>query len=232
MSADDIEDVYELSPLQQGILFHTLYDGDADVYLNQRTFLVDGYLDVDVLLQAWVQTAQAHTILRTSFHWEGLDKPLQKVHRDVPPQISRHDWSDLEDQEARFDRLIAEDLAAGFDPAVPPLQRLHLIQFGEARFGVIWTHHLLLLDGWSVPIFMSDVMRRYASLVFGTPPPEPAPPYRDYVAWLQRQDLDKAKDFWTGSRGASGVASTSAWCTCPPTSRTGSGHERRATTSP
>ncbi|BCB89224.1 hypothetical protein Psuf_065370 [Phytohabitans suffuscus] len=197
MSAGDIEDIYELSPLQQGILFHSLYNGDADVYLNQRSFHVDGPLDVDTLLRAWEQTARAHTILRTSFHWEGLDKPQQVVHRDVPSLIKRYDLSGLEDQEERFDRLLAEDLAAGFDPAVAPLQRLHLIQFGDRRYGVIWTHHLLLLDGWSVPIFLSDVMRRYASLIFGGPPPEPAPPYRDYIAWLRRQDLDAAKDFWT-----------------------------------
>jgi amino acid adenylation domain-containing protein len=199
MSTQDIEDIYELSPLQQGILFHTLYAGDADIYVNQRSFYVDGPLDVDTLLLAWEQTTRAHTILRTSFHWEGLDKPVQVVHRDVPSNITRHDWSGQADQQQRFDGLRAEDLTTGFDPAVVPLQRLHLVKFDDRRHGVIWTNHLLLLDGWSVPIFLNDVLRRYAHLAVGTPPPEPAPPYRDYIAWLQRQDLDAAKDFWTRS---------------------------------
>src|SRR6266545_932768 len=195
-SAGGIEDIYELSPLQQGILFHSLYDGDADTYVNQRSYLIDGPLDPDALARAWTQAVGAHTALRTSFHWEGLDKPLQVVHREVPVVMHRYDWSGAEDQQERFDRLIADDLAAGFDLAVPPLQRLHLVRLGDQRYGFIWTHHLLLLDGWSVPIFVSDVLLRYESLTAGGPQPPAPPPYRDYIAWLQGRDLDAAKDFW------------------------------------
>lgn len=196
MRAGDVEDIYELSPLQQGILFHSLYDGDSDVYINQRSFLIEGPLDIEALLTASRETVRAHTALRTSFHWDGLDKPLQVVHRAAPPAVTRLDWSDATDQQERFDRLLAEDLATRFDPAVPPLQRLHLIRFADQRFAFIWTHHLLVLDGWSVPIFMRDVLQRYLSLTAGLPPPAPAPPYRDYIAWLLRQDLAAAEDFW------------------------------------
>jgi amino acid adenylation domain-containing protein len=197
MSVGNVEDIYDLTPLQQGILFHSLYDGDADVYLNQRSFIIDGPLDPDALLRAWQRAAGAHTSLRTSFHWDDLDKPLQVVHRDVPMVVNRHDWSDDEgQQQERFDQLVAEDLATPFDPAVPPLQRLHMIRFGDRRHGIIWTHHLLVMDGWSVPIFVNDVMRHYFSLTVGGPAPGLAPPYRDYIAWLQRQDLDAARNFW------------------------------------
>ncbi len=206
MSAGDVEDIYELSPLQQGILFHSLYDGDSDVYLNQRSFLIEGPLDVDALLAACRQTVRAHTTLRTSFHWDGLDKPLQVVHRDTPLAVTQLDWSDVTDHKDRLDRLLADDLAAGFDPAVPPLQRLHLIRLADQRFALIWTHHLLVLDGWSVPIFLRDVLQRYLSLTAGTPPPAPAPPYRDYIGWLQRQDLAAAEDFW--ARTLAGRADT------------------------
>jgi hypothetical protein len=176
MNTGDIEDIYELSPLQQGILFHSLYDGDIDVYLNQRSFMIHGPLDQDALRGAWEQEVRAHSALRTSFHWDGMDKPLQVVHRDVPLVMHTHDWSDADEgeQRARFDTLLAEDLAAGFDPAVPPLQRTHLIRMGELLHGFVWTHHLLLLDGWSVPIFVSDLLRRYQSLTVGGPPPPPA----------------------------------------------------------
>src|SRR6266511_232803 len=139
-SAGGIEDIYELSPLQQGILFHSLYDGDADTYVNQRSYLIDGPLDPDALARAWTQAVGAHTALRTSFHWEGLDKPLQVVHREVPVVMHRY--------------------------------------------------------GWSVPIFVSDVLLRYESLTAGGPQPPAPPPYRDYIAWLQGRDLDAAKDFW------------------------------------
>lgn len=209
MNVSDIEDIYELSPLQQGMLLHSLYGGDADTYLAQRGFDIDGPVDGDALLQAWQQAVSVHTALRTSFHWEGLDEPLQVVHRDVSVAMRRHDWSDVEDQQqrARFGRLLAEDRAAGFDPALPPLQRLHLIRLGDDRHSFVWTHHMLLVDGWSVPILINDVMRRYRSLTVGGPPPAPAAPYRDYIAWLQRQDLNTAKEFWAstlaGRAGAS-----------------------------
>ncbi len=201
MNPGDIEDIYELSPLQQGLLFHSLYDGDADVYVNQRSFLIDGPLDPDALLDAWKQAVGAHPALRTSFHWEGLDKPLQVVHRDLPVAISRYDWSGAGEDRSQdeFARLLADDLAAGFDPAVPPLQRLHLAKLGEHRYAFVWSHHLLLLDGWSVPIFITDVVRRYIHLTAGGPPPAPAPPYRDYIAWLQRQSLDAAREFWVSA---------------------------------
>jgi amino acid adenylation domain-containing protein len=197
VNADGIEDIYELSPLQQGILFHSLYDGDPEVYVNQRSLFIDGPLDIDVLVQAWQETIHAHPAARTSFHWDGLDKPLQVVHREVPSIVSRYDWSATgDDHDERFHRLLAADMAARFDLAVPPLQRLHVIRLGREQHGIIWTHHLLVMDGWSVPIFVNDVMHRYLNMTVGGSPPPPAPAYRDYIGWLQRQDLSAARDFW------------------------------------
>jgi amino acid adenylation domain-containing protein len=199
----DVEDVYELSPLQEGMLLHCLYGGDRDTYVAQHSFAVDGPLDGDALHQAWQQTVAAHTALRTSFHWEGLDKPLQVVHRDVPVAWHRHDWSDAGEDRRRelFDRLLDSERDAGFDPAAVPLLRLHLALLGPDRHAFVWTHHMLPVDGWSVPIIISDVVRRYRALTAGFPPPPPAAPYRDYIAWLQRQDLDAARAFWVGALG-------------------------------
>lgn len=198
MSTTKVEDIYELSPLQQGMLLHTLHDGASDMYLGQHVYVVDGPLDIDAMIRAWRLVFESHPALRTSFHWAGLDKPLQVVHRDVMPPADRDDWSDLaeERQRERLDRLMAEDRATGFDLTAAPLQRLHLIRLGDARHALAWTHHHLLLDGWSVPIFMNEVMAHYRALTVGGPLPPPAPPYRDYIAWLQRQDMDAARKFW------------------------------------
>jgi SAM-dependent methyltransferase len=194
----NIEDIYELSPLQRGMLLHTVHDGASDMYLGQHVYIVDGPLDAGALIQAWRQVFTSHPALRTSFHWDGLDKPLQVVHRDVAPPAHREDWSgvDAEHQRERLERLMAEERAAGFDLTAAPLQRLHLIRLADGRHAVAWTHHHLLLDGWSVPVFMNEVMAHYQSLTAGGPLPPPAPPYRDYIAWLHQQDLDEAKAFW------------------------------------
>lgn len=193
----DVEDIYELTPLQQGILFHALYDEDPTLYVNQRSFVVDGPLQVDRLLAATAETVAAHAALRTSFHWEGLDKPLQVVHREVPLGATTLDWTGTQDYNEPLRRLLAEDLNAGFDPSRAPLQRLHLITLSDTRHVMVWTHHLLLLDGWSVPVFVREVFQRYFHAVLATPAPTPAPQYRDYVSWYQSRDLDEARRYWS-----------------------------------
>jgi SAM-dependent methyltransferase len=198
VSTTNVDDIYELSPLQQGMLLHTIHDGASDMYLGQHVYIVEGSLDVDAMVRSWRMVFKSHPALRTSFHWDGQEKPLQVVHRDVTPPAHQEDWSELgeDEQQERLNAMMAEDRATGFDVTAAPLQRLHLIRLGVDRHALAWTHHHLLLDGWSVPIFMNEVMAHYQSLTGGGPLPPPAPPFRDYIAWLQRQDMDAARTFW------------------------------------
>lgn len=198
MGTSNVDDIYELSPLQQGMLLHTLHDGASDMYLGQHLYVIEGGLDVEAMAEAWRRVSAAHPILRTSFHWDGLDKPLQVVHGEVETPAHRDDWSELAEaqQTARLEELLAGERATGFDLTTAPLQRLHLIRLAADRHALAWTHHHLLLDGWSVPIFMNEVMAHYQALTVGGPTPPPVPPFRDYIGWLQHQDLDAAERFW------------------------------------
>lgn len=198
VGASNVEDIYELAPLQRGMLLHSAHDGAADMYLSQQTYMADGDLDPGALVEAWRAVVAAHPALRTSFHWEGLDKPLQVVHRDVTLPVFHHDWSGIDEdqQRQRLDELRAEDAASGFDLSVAPLQRLNVIRFSADRFGLVWAYHHLLMDGWSIPTFMRDVLGHYRALTAGGPPPPPARRFRDYVAWLEHQDPDASKSFW------------------------------------
>lgn len=203
MVPTNIDDIYELSPLQQGMLLHTVHDGSADMYLGQHVYIVDGPLDTDKLIRAWRQVFESHPALRTSFHWDGLDKPVQVVHRDVMPPARFEDWSGEPEDEhkERLDRLMAEDRAMGFDLTTAPLQRLYLVRLGVDRHALAWTHHHLLLDGWSVPVFMNEVMTHYQVLITGGTRPTPAPPFRHYIAWLNKQDMNAAQQFWSDTLG-------------------------------
>ncbi len=203
MGHTDVDDIYELSPLQRGMLLHTVHDGSADMYLGQHVYVIDGPLDADLLVRAWRQVFESHPALRTSFHWEGLDKPLQVVHREVTPPSRTEDWSGVpeDEQQERLDRLLAEDRATGFDLTAPPLQRLYLVRLRPERHALAWTHHHLLLDGWSVPVFMNEVMAHYQGIVTGGPRPAPAPAFREYIAWLDQQDMDAARRFWSETLG-------------------------------
>src|SRR2546430_9824864 len=92
---ENLEDLYQLSPMQQGMLFHSIYSPDSGTYFEQSLFTVKGKLDVSSFETAWQRVMDRHSILRTSFLWEDLASPVQVVHRRVILPIATHDWRDL-----------------------------------------------------------------------------------------------------------------------------------------
>lgn len=201
MGTINVEDIYELSPLQQGIFLHSQHDGASDMYLAQQTYTVTGSLDPELLVRAWQAVIAAHPVLRTSFHWDRMDKPLQVVHRKAPLPVDHHDWSGAgeAEQQNRLEELKATDREAGFDLTAAPLMRVNLVRLGAERLCLIWTYHHLLMDGWSISIFINDVLSYYNHFALDGPRPPEAPQFRDYIAWLQRQDPDATKAFWVNT---------------------------------
>ncbi|HEV2145983.1 MAG TPA: amino acid adenylation domain-containing protein, partial [Longimicrobiaceae bacterium] len=163
-----IEDVYPLSPMQEGMLFHSLYEGPG-TYVGQFGFTLEGELDGEAFARAWQAVVDRHPALRAAFSWEKVEKPLQVVRRRVTLPVHREDWRALpaSEQEARFASYLAADRARGFDPAKPPLMRLALLRTGERQHRLVWTHHHLLLDGWSVGLVYRDVLALYAAQLQG-----------------------------------------------------------------
>ncbi|AGC45224.1 non-ribosomal peptide synthetase [Myxococcus stipitatus DSM 14675] len=198
----DLEDLYPLSPLQQGILFHHLQEEETQPYFNQISFEMEGALDVRVLTEAWRQSAQRFAILRTGFFWDGLDAPLQAVMREAEPVITVEDWRSVprESLASRMAAFIAEDRRRGVVLSVAPLFRLALLRTEERVWRVVFSVSHLLLDGWSTQLVTRDVFTRYESLRRGlTPPRGETRPYRDFIAWLAKQDSGAASRFWRGA---------------------------------
>ncbi|HAN48967.1 MAG TPA: non-ribosomal peptide synthetase, partial [Nitrospira sp.] len=112
-----IEAMYYLSPLQQGLLFHRLADATADPYFYQYAYRLQGDLRLDAFEGAWRHVVERHAVLRTAFVWEGVEKPLQVVRRQTSLPIERHDWRGVpeEEQRLRFGTLLDCDRAAGLD---------------------------------------------------------------------------------------------------------------------
>ncbi|HEY0602498.1 MAG TPA: amino acid adenylation domain-containing protein [Herpetosiphonaceae bacterium] len=199
MTLDQIEDIYELSPLQQGFLFHTLYTPDTRAYFEQFVWTLRGELSSAAFERAWQQVVAHHPILRSSFHWQDLDNPVQAVHQEVTLPIALHDWRAVPDAEqpARLESFLATDRALGFDLEQPPLMRLALIQIGANAWYLVWSYHHLLLDGWSMSALLKDVFLAYEAARHGrTIELEPVRPYGDYIDWLQQQDLAATEAFW------------------------------------
>lgn len=202
MQNKPIEEIYELSPMQQGMLFYTLYDPDSDVYFEQLICTLQGALDVSVLQQAWQQVVQRHAVLRSSFHWEELNEPLQVVHRQVELPWVRYDWRELAptEQQHQLDFLLETDRSQPFDLGQAPLMRFTLIQVSDQIHDLVWSHHHLLFDGWSMPTILEEVLTYHEALHRGEMLHLSAPClYRDYIAWLKAQDRAQAKAFWHGA---------------------------------
>ncbi|MDN7931524.1 amino acid adenylation domain-containing protein [Burkholderia metallica] len=192
-----IDDVYPLSPMQQGILFHALFVPGHASYVNQLVATAAA-LDVDRLAAAFDASIARHDILRTSVMPDEA-APLQCVHRHARMPVERLDWRTRGDTlDAEFDAWLAADRARGFDWREPPLMRLTLIRVTDDAWRVVWTRHHVLLDGWSTARLLADVLRDYRDPDAVSPfASRPALRYRDFIAWLGTRDREADERFWT-----------------------------------
>jgi amino acid adenylation domain-containing protein len=195
----EIDDVYPLSPMQQGMVFHTAHAPESGIYVEQFSCRLAGRLDAAALRAAWEGVIDRHGVLRTSVHWSGLAAPVQVVHRSVEVPWEEQDWRGLTaaEQADRLAALLDRDRARGFALEHPPLLRFYLIRLADDLYHFVFSHHHVLLDGWSFPRVLGEVSGRYLAAVRGEAPGlAPARPFRDYIAWLQRQDDEAATAYW------------------------------------
>ncbi|MFD5434091.1 non-ribosomal peptide synthase/polyketide synthase [Kitasatospora sp. NPDC127067] len=194
-----VADVHPLTPMQAGMLFHSLLDPDGDTYVNQVQLVLTGVTDPHALAEAWQRTADANAVLRTRLSWQDGAEPLQVVQHRATVPVTHHDWTGRPAEQVEQDtaRLLAEDRAAGIDLGGAPLLRLALIRLTPSRVRVVWTFHHVLLDGWSAAQVFDEVCERYAALTAGRPPaPVERAPYADYLRWLAGQDRAAVERYW------------------------------------
>ncbi|HEX7240472.1 MAG TPA: condensation domain-containing protein, partial [Longimicrobiaceae bacterium] len=198
-SGRGVEDVYPATPMQEGLLFETLYAPAAGLYVGQLAVVLRGELDAAALERAWQGAAARHEVLRAGFRWEGLPRPLQVVRREARVPFRREELRGIgaAEQEARIARYLEEDRREGFDLAEAPLMRVALFRTGEREHQMVWTHHHLILDGWSLPVLLRDVLELYSAHLRGERTgPGGARPYREFVSWLAGRDMARAEEFW------------------------------------
>jgi len=222
LAASSLEDIYPLSPMQSGILFHSLYAPQGAAYVNQLRLDIEG-LDVARFESAWAAAVARHAILRTGFvqqdeqllQWVARTARLPFELREGQAVASSEDAP--ADSASSLDQAAAAELARGLDLARPPLMRLLLIRTGAHRHHFIWTHHHVLMDGWSVSQLLGEVLRLYGRgghprgghpegghpegghPQAGRPHADLASPrgrYRDYIGWLQARDAEQDEAYW------------------------------------
>ncbi len=197
----NVEDIYNLSPIQKGALLHGLSSANAaDLYITQLVAELGGDVDLEAFESAWRQTVDRHSMLRTGFFWEDLDEPLQVVRERLDLPVTRLDWRDAateQESKERLDRFLAQDRAKGFDMSEAPLMRLATMELPGGRAQFVLSFHVLLLDGWSKGLVFKTVYALYTALRDGkTPAAAQSTPFKKYIEWTARQDVSGSESFW------------------------------------
>ncbi|NEQ65704.1 MAG: amino acid adenylation domain-containing protein, partial [Symploca sp. SIO2D2] len=198
----NIESLYPLSPMQGGLLFHTLYAPDSGVYIEQILLTFTDNLNADALKHSWQKIVQRHGALRTLFVWEDLEEPVQMVKKEVDLPWGYLDWQELSstEQQQKLEAFLREDREKGFQLNQAPLMRCTLIRLENQSYKFIWSFHHILIDGWCFPIIIKEVLSYYESCNQGHRCNLlPVRPYQDYILWLQQQNQEEAEKFWRQS---------------------------------
>ena len=192
---DDVEEVLPLAPLQEGMLFHAL-ESKSQSYFEQFTYLLRGDLDVARFAAAWKQLARRHSALRTAIVGVGDGKPAQAVLKSRSVEFEYQDLRQMPAHEraAFVERYREADRARGFDLERDSLMRVAALQIGDRECEIVWSHHHIILDGWSAGILQEEL----AALYSGSQALPPAPPYRDFLDWLATRDHEASRRFWAG----------------------------------
>ncbi|MBJ2347094.1 MULTISPECIES: non-ribosomal peptide synthetase [Pseudomonas] len=196
----NIEAIYPLAPMQQGLLFHSLMHPGKGMYLLQyRHVMVMPDLDLAAFRQAWAQVVERHELLRTSFVWKQQKRPMQVVHKQVELPITYEDWSLLSEgeQQDRLEQLLGEERAEGLDFTKAPLMRVRLYKLAPDTYQFVRSYHHILMDAWCFSIIMMDFLNGYRAAREGRRLNLPTPrPYRDFIRWLETQKPEDHQAFW------------------------------------
>ncbi|MCC2597576.1 amino acid adenylation domain-containing protein [Pusillimonas sp. MFBS29] len=195
-SSGQVQDIYPLSPMQEAMLVHTLTASDSGVNFEQSCVRIRGALDLDAFVQAWTVVFERHDVLRTAFHWRGLERPLQVVQRKVKLPLAVQTWPRFDPE--RLQALLASDQARGFQLEQAPLVRLTLVKVADDDIYLVSSFHHLLIDGWCLGRLEREVRAAYESFRSRRAPLfDTVIPYRSYIAWLEKEDHADSKAFFT-----------------------------------
>ncbi|MCH9696801.1 MAG: amino acid adenylation domain-containing protein [Gammaproteobacteria bacterium] len=194
-----IEDIFPLAPLQQGLLFHSVFSEQSTSYLQQVSWHFHGNLDLECWCQSWEQLIEMHPVLRTGFDWQGVQQPLQVVFKHTELIWQDIDYSHDQDSspEVLIQHYLQQDKKIQFDSKDMPLQRFACLRINPRHTVFVWSYHHLLLDGWSLPKLIEDIFSLYAAKITGKSAKLPQRrPFRDYIDWVLKRDITEALNFW------------------------------------
>lgn len=192
-----LEDIYTLSPMQEGMFFHYLYRQSSSAYFVQNTFRLHGNLDILYVEKSINQLFKRHDILRTAFIKTKAGILVQVVLKERTPDFHYEDISGKKDKNNYLIGVKANDKTQSFDPGKDVLMRLGVFKINDALYEFTWSHHHILLDGWCLGILVSEFFALYQGYLEGRKQRLPEiKQYRDYIKWLEKQDKNASQNYW------------------------------------
>jgi hypothetical protein len=192
----NIEDIFALTPMQEGMLFHFLKDIESDQYFEQLTLDISGDIKIELFEKAWNFVIETNEMLRAVFRWENVENPVQIILKKHNLQPLYYDLSGKENKGKRFEEIKIEDRAKKFDLREVPF-RVTLCKLVEKKYKMVISNHHILYDGWSNGIILKEFFGAYDELCKGNIPLfKTKPKFVEYVKWVTDQDKNKQKDFW------------------------------------
>ncbi|MGX1572664.1 amino acid adenylation domain-containing protein, partial [Paenibacillus terrae] len=195
----ELENVYALTPMQKGMLFHSLMDAESGAYFEQTTFDLRGRFQADIFQDSLNHLAQRHEIFRANFYSGWQDEPVQVIFRRKDIGFKYEDLRHLNEQErdAYVKEFIRKDKAAGFDLSRDALMRVAILRTSDEDYYFVWSSHHILMDGWCVALVTDEVFEVYfAAVEHREPKLAPVTPYSQYIEWLEAQDVGAASSYW------------------------------------
>lgn len=195
----EVEAIYPLTYLQEGMLYHCILNADPELYFEQYTCRLKGKLNVDAFRTAWQEVINRHAILRTSFVWKNTEQMMQVVLKSASLPFSLLDWSALpeDEQEIKITDLLARNKKIGFKLNTAPLMNITVIKLKAEEYQFIWNHHHLILDAWSQSILLNELFLYYEGFCRSESVDREMPrPFRDFVMWLRNKKDDKPEEYW------------------------------------
>jgi amino acid adenylation domain-containing protein/non-ribosomal peptide synthase protein (TIGR01720 family) len=199
-NAVEMEKIYSLSPMQEGMLFHALLEKDSSAYFEQNCFNISGKIDIALLEESHRCLLERYEVLRTVFVYEKVKKPMQVVLKNAEPNFVFEDishWNPDEIKEYK-EKYRRNQKNVGFQLTKDLPTRFTLFKTGESSYQLVWSFHHIIMDGWCLGTIFKDLIEIYLLLRERKPLNlEPAKPYQEYIKWLKKQDKEAGLRYWT-----------------------------------
>ncbi|WP_342556347.1 amino acid adenylation domain-containing protein [Paenibacillus sp. FSL R7-0652] len=188
-----------LSPVQEGILYHSMNEKNSMTYFEQICISLMGTVNIDLFKQAWHKVIEANEALRSLFRWSGLRKPVQIILKENPLELHIN-LLESENQlrtEELLEGIRSADRQKGFHLQEKVPFRVYLTQVSQNHFEMMISNHHILLDGWSTGIILKEFTEIYERLKSD----EPAVIHKktrmiDYIKYVHNLNLDQERRYW------------------------------------